>query len=359
MSEHLIDRIYECSVVPELWPGVLDELAAMSRAQGGLLFAVRDRVLNWTASQDLEEVFTTYVNDGWFRRCSRRVCLFSSQDPGFCVEHDFWTEDELAANPIYRDFFRPRGLGWSAGTGVPLATGDNIVFSVERRFDDGPVEKSVVERLNALRPHLSRSAFISARLGLQRASGASETLTALGLPTALLDAGGSAVAVNSLMEALSDHVKWRAKDRFSLKDAAAQAHLQAALDALAADKHAPVLSFPVRDETDTAAMVAHLIPVSRTARDVFSRSYLLLTLTPVRSDAAPSAHLIRALFDLTAAEARVARGLAAGQSLEEIAAEGGVALSTVRWQLRQIHAKTGCTRQGELVALMANIAIGR
>jgi hypothetical protein len=191
MSADLIDRIYECSVVPELWPGVLDELAAMSNAHGGLLFAVRDRVLNWTASEGLEEVFTAYVNDGWFRRCSRRVCLFGSQEPGFCVEHDFWTEDELAANPIYRDFFRPRGLGWSAGTGVPMATGDNIVFTVERRFDDGPVERNAVDRLNALRPHLARSAFISARLGLQRASGASETLTALGLPTALLDAGGA------------------------------------------------------------------------------------------------------------------------------------------------------------------------
>jgi hypothetical protein len=26
MDPQLIDRIYECSFVPELWPGVLDEL---------------------------------------------------------------------------------------------------------------------------------------------------------------------------------------------------------------------------------------------------------------------------------------------------------------------------------------------
>jgi len=359
MSADLIDRIYECSVVPELWPAVLDELASLSNARGGLMFAVRDRVLNWTASAELEEVFKAYVDDGWFRRCTRRVCIFNSPEPAFHVEHDFWTEDELAVNPIYRDFFRPRGLGWSAGTGVPMATGDNIVFSLERQFDVGPVEKTVVDRLNALRPHLARSAFISARLGMQRASGASETLTALGLPTVILDAAGVAVAANELMDGLSEHVKWGADGRFILKDAAAHSHIKAALDALAVGKEAPVLSFPVRGGPDASIMVAHLIPLGRTARDVFSQSYLLLALTPVRSDAAPSVPLIRALFDLTPTEARVARGLASGKSLEEIADESGVALSTVRWQLRHIYAKTGCTRQGELVALLANVTIRR
>ena len=35
MDQQLIDRIYECSVAPELWPGVLDELAKIADARGG------------------------------------------------------------------------------------------------------------------------------------------------------------------------------------------------------------------------------------------------------------------------------------------------------------------------------------
>ena len=92
--------------------------------------------------------------------------------PGFFVEHDFWTPDQLESKAIYREFFRPRGLGWSAGTGLQMPTGDHIVFSVERDHSRGPIEKERVAAWNELRSHLARSAFVSARLGLQRATGA-------------------------------------------------------------------------------------------------------------------------------------------------------------------------------------------
>jgi hypothetical protein len=42
VNQHLIDRIYECSFAPELWPAVLDELAQIADARGGLLFAATD-----------------------------------------------------------------------------------------------------------------------------------------------------------------------------------------------------------------------------------------------------------------------------------------------------------------------------
>src|SRR3546814_15201040 len=65
-------------------------------------------------------------------------------------------------------------LGWSAGTGVQVPTGDNIVFSVERAFTDGPVAAESVARLNLLRPHLARSALVSARTQHKRAQGAAQ-----------------------------------------------------------------------------------------------------------------------------------------------------------------------------------------
>ena len=147
MKTELIDRIYECAVVPELWPDVLDGLAELTDSRGGLLFSARDRVLQWTASANLNDIFRSYVEDGWFTKCPRRVCLFGRSLPAFFVEQDFWTPDQLDSNPIYRDFFRPHGLGWSAGTGLQLPTGDHIVFSIEREHSRGPIEKERVERV--------------------------------------------------------------------------------------------------------------------------------------------------------------------------------------------------------------------
>ena len=111
----LIDRIYE-SVVPELWPAVLDELADLTDSKGGLLFSARDRVLKWTASENLNDIFRSYVEDGWFPRCTRRVCLFGQSQPGFFRGDDFWTPDQIDSNPIYRDSLVRTG---SAGRRAP------------------------------------------------------------------------------------------------------------------------------------------------------------------------------------------------------------------------------------------------
>ncbi|QWG17715.1 helix-turn-helix transcriptional regulator [Bradyrhizobium sediminis] len=359
MKPDLIDRIYECSVLPDLWPGVLDELAALSDSRGGLLFSARDRVLNWTASANLSEIFRTYVEDGWFPRCTRRVCLFGQSQPGFFVEHDFWTADQLDSNPIYRDFFRPRGLGWSAGTGLQMPTGDRVVFSIEREYSRGPIEKERVDALNELRPHLARSALVTARLGLQRATGAKEALTAMGLPALLLNESGTVIEANHLIEGLGDHVQWRARNRIALADGRASELLWAGLAALDGDPEQAVRSFPLRDADDRAALVVHMIPIRRSAHDIFAGSYVLLVATPVTMPLAPRIELMRSLFDLTPSEARVARGLAFGETLEEIASAGGVAISTVRSQLRVVLQKTGCTRQAELVALLANVTLDR
>jgi DNA-binding CsgD family transcriptional regulator len=355
----LIDRIYECSFVPELWPDILDELAEMTAARGGLLFAVRDKVLNWTASPNLKEIFASYVKDGWFRRCGRQICLFSQSQPTFLVEHDFWTDDQLNANPIYRDFFRPHGLGWSAGTGLQMPTGDNIVFSVEREFNRGPIEKEMVDTLNELRPHLARSAFVSARLSLQRAKGANEALTAMGIPALLLDETGVVIAANHFIEELSEHVQWRARNRITLIDSRANELLWASLASLDTSSELSVRSFPLRDGENRAAMVVHIVPIRRSAHDMFARCYALLVVTPVASPQAPPVELLRSLFDFTQSEARVASGLAVGKTLEEIASTGGVAISTVRSQLRQVLEKTGCARQAEVVAMLANVTLDR
>jgi len=359
MNTETIDRIYEASFVPELWPNLLDEMAAMSRSKGGLLLTVRDKMLNWTSSDNLTEAFDSYIKEGWFRRCDRRVCMFRKAHSEFLTEHDYWTKEEFDTNEVYENFFRPRGLGFSAGTGVQVPTGDGIVFFVERSFERGPIEKPYITQLNELRPHLARSAFVASRLGLKSATGANEALSKLGMATVLLDSSGSAVQTSNISDEIETHLQWAAHDRIAFKDRTANAQYKAAIDTLHTHSPSIVRSFALRNKDSQAAMVAHIMPISRSVHDIFSGSYALLVLTPVSSKTAPPVELVRSLFDFTASEARVARSLAKGKSVEEIAADGGVALSTVRTQLRQVMEKTGCSRQAEVVALMANIAIKR
>jgi DNA-binding CsgD family transcriptional regulator len=70
---------------------------------------------------------------------------------------------------------------------------------------------------------------------------------------------------------------------------------------------------------------------------------------------APPVELVQSLFDLTPAEARVARSLASGKTVQAIATEGEVSLNTVRTHVRHVLAKTGCDRQAAVVALLTGI----
>lgn len=359
MDPQLISQIYESSFVPELWPGVLDKLGQIAEARGGVLFAANGQILNWTSSPSLHEDFRTYVVDGLLVRCARRSRWFSSTHQGFLIEHDIWTDQELETIPAYRDFLRPRGLGWSAATAICMPTGDHLMFSVERNYKRGPVEREIVQTLDELRPHLARSALMSARLLFERARAAAETLAAIGLPALVLDGQNKVLAANQLIEALTGYVDWRAQDRVSLKDAGASKLLWEALATLDDESARAVRAFPVRATGAAATMVAHVVPIRGLARDIFVRSAAVLVLTPVTLPQAPPVELVRSLFDLTPAEARVARELAAGETVEEIASKGGVSLTTIRAQLRGVLEKTGCRRQAEIVALLGGLSPSR
>jgi DNA-binding CsgD family transcriptional regulator len=357
VEPQLADLIYECAFVPELWPAALDQLAGLADAVGGHLIASGADGVHWTASDVLCHGMERIAPTGLLSAGQRVLRLVAAQHAGFLTEHDLYHNDEIARDPIYRDFLLPLGLGWGAGTIIPLPTGTTLLFAVERRFARGPVEPAFIQQLDALRPHLARSALMSARLRLERARAATETLALIGLPALIFDSNGKVLSANRMIEMMSDHITWRAQDRVALKDRIANLLLQQAIATLQLEPGKQVLSFAVRGKLNDASLVAHMIPIRGNARDIFVRCAGVLVLTPVAAPQAPAVELIQSLFDLTPAEARVARNLAAGDTLDEIAATGRVSRNTVRSHVRGVLEKTGCRRQAEVVALLGGIGV--
>ncbi len=176
----------------------------------------------------------------------------------------------------------------------------------------------------------------------------------------MLDDDGRVISANDPSSALSAYVRWRAHDRVSLVDAAADGLLRQAMEALDHDRVGAPRSFAARSGDDAGPMIANLVPIRGAARDIFVRCAAVLVMTPVGSSQAPATELVQSLYDLTPAEARIARGLVAGKTLEEIAAEQSVSRNTVRTHLRGVMEKTGCKRQAEVVALLGGLAaLGR
>lgn len=64
--------------------------------------------------------------------------------------------------------------------------------------------------------------------------------------------------------------------------------------------------------------------------------------------------VLRTRYRLTAAEASLAVAVAAGVSLREYAERRGVSIHTVRFQMKQVLAKTDCRSQADLVRLLVS-----
>ena len=66
--------------------------------------------------------------------------------------------------------------------------------------------------------------------------------------------------------------------------------------------------------------------------------------------------MLRQVFGLSAAEARLAAAIARGRTLDEISHVEGTSRETLRSQLKAIFSKTDTSRQAELVLLLSRLA---
>src|SRR5215468_264208 len=202
--EELIDRIYEAAALPEFWPAVLDELTAAGlgfatiMSTSGPLRNISSRTSNtagcalgkgdwrWLASKNGVELTKQYFAESSPQLTDRMNRLLRAQHPGFIGDLDIYTSEELDREAIFKDFLRPRGLGWGVATAITVPTGDMLVFDIERRLEAGPVEPETVRRLDILRPHLARAGFLSCRLAFERMRAAVLALEHVGLPACLI-----------------------------------------------------------------------------------------------------------------------------------------------------------------------------
>lgn len=350
----VVDEIYEAAVVPEGWIRVLDRMATISGAEGTLLFAASAERTRWMCSPAIHDAVTAWITDGWTERDGRGARLIPIREPRFLTDLDAFTRDELEAEPIYVDFLRRRGFGWCVGTSIRSPTSDTLVFTSERLYDKGPVERAAVDVLDGLRPHLARAALVSARVGLERARATVNTLQTIGLPAVVITPTGRTIAANEHFEDCAPRIATLAGDKVVFTHAAAQAIF---LEALAFAECESTLhtgrSIAVPGDEDNAPLVAHLLPLRGAGRDIFSGASSLLFVTPVMQSKAPDVRLLEVLFDLTPAEARVTSLLVEGKSVGMIARAHAVTDNTVRMQLKSVFAKTGVNRQAQLVGLLA------
>lgn len=358
MDQQLVSEIEEAAILPEKWPRVLHRLAATVDAQAGLLLAAAPggtaRVACSPRYADLAAAYATTDHKGYVN--PRIAASLQRQHAGFLGDTEILPLDTLNVDYLAVRFQQPAGIGRTCGTVVHLPNGgDTLVFDIGRELGLPAFTRPEMQRLDRYRPHLARAALLASRLGLERTRAATEAMGLIGLPAAALGDDGRVTVSNALFDRLAPAIVARGFGRLGLADRAADRLLSDSLASLAPGSRVLPRSIPTRGSDRHPAMVLHLVPIRHEAHDIFVAAALLVV-TPVVMPAGPPSALLSALFDLTPAEAQLARALVEGRSLDAIAAEGGISVGTARWRLKQILAKTATHRQAELVSLLVSVS---
>ncbi len=353
----LDEMLHEASLDPRAWSMALRAVASHvagdgTRALAALTFT-DDRsphgwMLHSAEPDDERPVF--FDRDG-------RHPLFSldrAHPEGFVGPSErFAPPDELARTTLARTWLDESGT--VRGLSAVITADATFVGSLHLLARRGsPAWRDDADaRMRALLPALRRAVRVYARLRRTRALAAVDTalLDSLDVATLVIDHDGrllrSNLAARMLLarnDGLTDAggVVRCTRDASELAFAKARAELRAGDD----DTRAVVAA-------RTSGRRPLLMLLSRLpAREAWgSTVYTLLVRDPTQQGA-HTEELLRELFKLTAAEARLALAIADGQSPAQAAQTLGCSVETVRTHLKRIFEKASITRQAELVRLV-------
>lgn len=276
---------------------------------------------------------------------------------------DILPTDEFQAGRFYREWIVPQGQGDYVGM-IALRSGARMVKSSNaRKAIDGPYSREQLDTFKLLAPHVCKAVQISDVLDVRALalSRLDETLSSLRSGVFLVDGQARVVYMNAAADRLQ-----RSHRALTLSAAGYIEPLDPdAARALSAALAAALHSQPATDLADSGTIalpdprqggvLAHVLPLRRGARQSVSQHFAaaaaLFVQDPHVSVPLPGAAFAK-LFGLTPRELQVVVTLLPDRSLPDVSDILGISVATVKTHLASVFAKTGTSRQSELVALV-------
>lgn len=274
---------------------------------------------------------------------------------------DILPDPELERSEYYLHYLEPIGLFQILGVDTSEPGGMIARLRFSRRRQEPRFTEQERLLLAHITPHLGRAIQIYATLNRTTSerdvyAGA---VSQLAVATIILDEQAQVLNANAIAQALLDdgdglsirgqrlHIEGRDTDR-SLQEA-----VQNIIRAQQQGKPSVVraLRVPRSNGRPDLGLVVRPVPVTEWSQGQSSPCAAVFISDPDSHEPA-SRQVLGELFELTPAEANLAILLARGLSLAEVSEAQNISQHTARAQLKSIFAKTGVSRQAELVRLV-------
>ncbi|MBL0157309.1 MAG: helix-turn-helix transcriptional regulator [Bryobacterales bacterium] len=369
-GDELIQLAYEALERPDAWQELLDGIVAATGRTQGLLSVIYPGRSEYSFQVSIgapPEALREYAErwhgeDIW----ATRVDPFQVPVGKILLSQDICPDEILEASDYYREFLAR--YRWHYGAGVRLSgqAHQMAVLTVNGPKESGPLKSHHVDVLNRLLPHLCRAVRVhEAMADLRQQSAAA--IHAASRPddgVALTTSEGRLLygnaAVSRILEE-ADGLRYRGT-ALSACHPEDQEDIQAALREVTEARRGPnpaPIRLSIRRQSGGAPYLVFVqagTPASTPPMSLALPTALVTLIDPARDSTAVDTAMLRQAYHLSGSEARLAAQLVAGLTPKDAAEASGVAISTIRTQLRSLFAKTGCSRQSEVVKLALRMA---
>lgn len=339
-----------------LWSKAIQTVAEQTESIGALILPVTGQGFPYVpASEGIARATEVYFRDGWCERDIRYSPLKSLLDGHVVDDLDFISTDEMKRAPYYQEFLAPTGLRWFGG--LPVRVDDQVwCLSIQRGVRQDPFSPEEKQKLQQLSRRLSSAAALARALGFAASSAALEAFDLSHTAVALLNSKGEVARTNRAADRLLAGELQLRQGRISSHDQAANDNLSRTLRELLWKVSGASLLPPVTlPRKDKRPVLAYPVKMSQLSASYFAECQAAIVLVDTDARRRTPETTLRGAFRLTQAEARLASRLASGDPLDTVCDRLGIAKETGRNQLKSVFAKTGTSRQAELVLLIASM----
>ena len=350
------EEIYEAATDDETFASLASRLAELGNA--------RSAVLHWRALDHARE--TEISMSGYFSESDMRIydelpagadlwgvaaSLPSSRNRLTPMEA-LVSQGAYEKSIIYNEWIRRIGDDSFHGLGGTFEN-NSVIFEIglHRGRRQEAFSGEELKRLQPLMRPLLQMATVRHRLKFEqsRSSLLSSALDTIGMAIFKLSCDGRVLHQNEAAETLvaAGDCLIVKNHRLQAASVADQAALKKAISDAALGYEQRAGAIRVR-RTEGEPMICSIMPIFVDAH----RTIMLIARDPQEKDNSVPTRL-RDIYRLSDAEAEVALAVAAGASMEEIAAKRATAVDTVRSQFKKLAAKMGCRRQNEVAGLIS------
>jgi DNA-binding CsgD family transcriptional regulator len=369
----LLEALYDTVDCPESWQEFLEQLVHSTSGRSARLLFLNGHANQVRASHKVnidDDAHQAYVSH-YVNLCPWRPEL-AQKIPGrlYSTYNDFsCRQPEYYKTEFFNDWALELDIHHGVCGTVYRQKQSTVQLLIQRTRQQGPFTASETQAINRLIPHIQRSLHLSdhfqaMKLEIQGLRAISDSH---GLAFLLIGETSEVIFVSSSAQNIIEqtaqlslrgnrlHINGQSvgfllNQRMSRKDASANDR-ERRLRLLSAMRlkreHLPplrILACPLHSEKPSLQLAGERSNWAVFIQDPLRATYL-------------DQDLLRDVYGLTGAEARVAAMVAQGQDVAEIATKTGLSVNTIRTQLKQCFRKTETKRQSELTSTLLTGAI--